>query len=640
MSVIKKYAPVAAGGLAALAGIRYLDNQILLANDVNFARKGISLLRMSRAAKNVADVWYLTLAKAGIASKACLRSVEYRDTIYTYAEVEALSNQVAHWALSKGFKPRDVVALFMENRPAYVITWLGLAKVGVTVAWINSNNKMKPLIHSIEISKAKALLFGSELASQVQGVLSHLKRTGIDLVECGGPGGAPAATSFASSLPDECGNLPRSAPSQFRAARSGLHEKDTFAYIYTSGTTGLPKACVITHQKYLGAGSMLCAIYGVQESDTLFHSGMPLYHSAAGMLGVGCVMTTGVTMVLSRKFSASTYFKTCTELGVTAIQYIGELARYLLNSPPSKWDRRHRVRVAIGNGMRREVWLDFVNRFNIPQIGEFYGATEGNVGFANHWIRDEHEGTNGVGSVGRVGWVQKKIVGWKLLKHDVETEMPVRNSKTGFCEEVATGQPGELVGLISESNPASDFRGYSDPKATAKKILTDVLAKGDKYFRTGDLLRQDPDGWVYFVDRIGDTFRWKGENVSTNEVSEVVSVFPGVTEANVYGVKVPGSADGRACMVALTTSDGAPPDLQKLHEHCKTALASYAMPVFVRLLPAMESTGTFKQRKVTFVKEGVDIAVVKDKIWFLKKGRYYLLTPSAYGEICAGRARL
>jgi len=236
--------------------------------------------------------------------------------------------------------------------------------------------------------------------------------------------------------------------------------------------------------------------------------------------------------------------------------------------------------------------------------------------------------------------MQKKIVGWKLLKHDVETEMPVRDPKTGFCTEVGPGESGELVGLISASNPASDFKGYTDPDATKKKILTDVLVKGDRYFRTGDLLRHDPSGWVYFVDRIGDTFRWKGENVSTNEVSEVISVFPGITEANVYGVKVPGNADGRACMVAITTEDGQAPSMDKLLAHCIASLGTYAVPVFVRLLPQMESTGTFKQRKVTFVKEGVDIAVVRDRIWYLKKDRYEPLTPESYGEICSGRARL
>ena len=271
---------------------------------------------------------------------------------------------------------------------------------------------------------------------------------------------------------------------------------------------------------------------------------------------------------------SSSQTQTGTQFGVTVIQYIGELARYLINSKESVWDKRNRVRIAIGNGLRREVWLDFVNRFGIPEIGEFYGSTEGNVGFANHWIKRDHMNGDGVGSVGRMGALLKKMVGFRLLEHDVTTEMPVRDPRTGFCREVSVGQSGELVGLISDSIDASDFRGYTDPKATAKKILTDVLVKGDRYFRTGDLLRQDTDGWVYFVDRIGDTFRWKGENVSTNEVSEVISVFPGITEANVYGVKVPGNEDGRACMVALTTENGTTPDLEKLsYAHCKAGLS-------------------------------------------------------------------
>lgn len=377
--------------------------------DLAFTAKGIKLLRMSRVADNVVDVWYNTLrSNPDQGSKVCLRSVEFPENVYTFAEVDALSNQVAHWALSKGLKARDVVALFMDNRPAYIITWLGLAKVGVTSAWINSNNKMKPLIHSITICKAKMFLFGNELKEQVKPVISTIQDMGLELYDCGGPGGSSADSTFAFSLPEEVSRQPRTAPSQFRQARSMLNKKDTFAYIYTSGTTGLPKACIITHQKYIGAGSMFCAIYGVQPDDVVFHSGMPLYHSAAGMLGAGCMVTTGATLVLTRKFSASTFFQTCTKFGVTVIQYIGELARYLINSKSSVWDKRNRVRVAIGNGLRREVWLDFVNRFDIPEIGEFYGSTEGNVGFANHWVKKDHLNGDGVGSVGRVGTIQKK----------------------------------------------------------------------------------------------------------------------------------------------------------------------------------------------------------------------------------------
>jgi fatty-acyl-CoA synthase len=517
----------------------------------------------------------------------------------------------------------------MDNRPEYIITWLGLAKIGVAVAMINSNNKGKPLLHSIDIVDCSLVIFGSNQAELVEGVLDDLKLPLFVFEEKG-----VAAPHFATSMATALATFDDSPTP--KSARDGVGLDDIFGYIYTSGTTGLPKACVIKHLKYMGSGAAFEAAYGVTNDERLY-TVLPLYHSAGGMLGAGCMVTTGVTLILARKFSASKFMEECAKYDADVTQYIGELCRYLINSKPSPFDQKHHLRIAIGNGLRREIWPGFCERFNIPEIGEFYGATEGNVSFVN-WSKN----LEGYGSIGRTGWLIKKLLGFQIVKHDVATESPVRDPVTGFCIPCDFNEPGELLGFIKPNDPGSKFEGYSDPEATAKKILKDVMVAGDEYFRTGDLIRQDEEGFVYFVDRIGDTFRWKGENVSTNEVSEVVSVYPGVQEANVFGVQVPGNEDGRACMAAIVF-DSAEIDFDALLAHINKDLASYAVPQFIRVLPEMEITGTFKHRKVEFVKEGFDISKCGgDPLYYLNSAtkKYEPLDEAAYQRVITGEARL
>ena len=251
-------------------------------------------------------------------------------------------------------------------------------------------------------------------------------------------------------------------------------------------------------------------------------------------------------------------------------------------------------------------------------------------------------GRRGVGSVGKYGTLLQKIQGFRFVKHDVATEMPVRDPETGFCIECEPGEPGEVLGLINPSQSSTQFAGYTSKEASEKKIMRDVFVKGDQYFRTGDLLRREADGWIYFTDRIGDTFRWKGENVSTGEVSAIVGSFPGVLEANVYGVKVPGNEDGRACMAAIVTEGNQELDWSKFTEYLGQNLASYAMPQFIRLLPEMEVTGTFKQRKVDFVKDGMDPSKTPDPLFILdaKAKTFVPLDGPKYLQIAQGQARL
>jgi fatty-acyl-CoA synthase len=313
----------------------------------------------------------------------------------------------------------------------------------------------------------------------------------------------------------------------------------------------------------------------------------------------------------------------------TLFQYIGELCRYLLASPPHPDETRHRLRLAIGNGLRADVWTAFQERFRIPRVIEFYGATEGNVSLFNSRGK--------VGAVGRVPWAMRKLVGARIVRFDVEREEVVRGAD-GRCVECAPSEPGELLGVISPRSVVK-FEGYSDAKASERKILRRVFERGDAYFRSGDLLRCDAEGYYYFVDRIGDTFRWKGENVSTGEVAESLAAFPGVREANVYGVRMPGR-EGRAGMAALV-AEGTP-DLAGLYDHVARSLAPYARPLFLRLHPQLAVTGTFKHRKVELVNEGFDPAAVRDPLYFAdaERGCYVPLDAALHARISAGELRL
>jgi fatty-acyl-CoA synthase len=359
---------------------------------------------------------------------------------------------------------------------------------------------------------------------------------------------------------------------------------------------------------------------------------LPLYHSAGGAMVISAVQAAGASVALRRKFSASRFWDEIRECDATHFQYIGEFCRYLLNQPPSDSDRDHRIRSVLGNGLRPDIWEEFQQRFGIEQIVEFYGATEGNTALMNL------EGK--VGSVGR--FPLKAMTNARLIRCDPNSDEPVRDPN-GLCVECETGEAGELVGKIPRSANSSvgRFEGYTSKEATDRKILRGVFEAGDEWFRSGDLLRQDEEGFFYFVDRLGDTFRWKGENVSTQEVAEAVSGFPGVEMANVYGVAVPGQ-DGRAGMVALRLAASDPFDGARFFEFVRDALPSYAVPLFVRVLPEHEVTGTFKLRKVELQKEGFDPSAAKDPLWFCDSAsnRYIPLDEETRGRILAGSVRL
>ncbi len=535
----------------------------------------------------------------------------------TYAEFDALASRVANWALAEGLKAGDCVALFMENRPEYVACWAGLAKIGIVTALINHNLEGDALAHCVNIAAAKRIITGAEQDEAIRGV-AGLFSNPPKVWTLGGSAGEDFKSALAA-VPD---NRPD------RSHRAGLLGKDLCLYVYTSGTTGMPKAARLTQARTQGMMRSFIAPCRITAKDRVYIT-LPLYHGTGGLCGVGQALMTGATVILRRKFSASAFWTEATEENATSIVYIGELCRYLVNSPAHPMEQSHRIRTGFGNGLRPEVWEEFLTRFNIPHLAEFYGSTEGNVSFINF--------DGKVGAVGRIpGWLRKQFAHIAFVKFDVESEQPVRNAE-GFCEHAEADEAGEAIGEIGD-DVRQRFEGYNDQKATEKKLLRDVFKKGDLWFRTGDLMKMDKHGYIYFVDRIGDTFRWKGENVSTNEVGEALARTEGIATANVYGVAVPG-ADGKAGMAAITT-DG-PVAFELLYTQLASRLPAYAIPLFIRVQPEADTTGTFKYRKIDLVRDGFDPDKVADPLWVLdpEEERYVPMTQGRYDRLISAGYR-
>ncbi len=549
----------------------------------------------------------------------------------SYGEFNAAANRVAHWARGQGLGCGDVVALLMENRPEYLVMWAGLAKVGVTTALINTNLTRRGLRHALAASGAKTLLLGSECADRFATTASDLERP-LRVWAQRDPEAAGDAVEHAAGTGDlDAALAAQSADDPAPDARSALRCGEPLFFIYTSGTTGLPKAARFSHLRFLGVGEGAALALRLGPRD-VHYCALPLYHSAGGAMVVSTVLAVGATLALRRRFSASRFWDDLRRHHVTCFQYIGEFCRYLLDQPPRPDDRDHRVRVAIGNGLRPDIWEAFQQRFGIENIVEFYGATEGNAVVLNL--------ENKVGSVGRVPF--RFMSNARLVRFDVATQTHVRDER-GFCVECETGEAGEFIGRIPRRKQTAlgRFEGYTSEDATERKILRDVFEPGDAWFRSGDLLRQDAEGFFYFVDRIGDTFRWKGENVSTQEVAEALNGFPGVSMVNVYGVEVEGR-EGRAGMAALVAAERSSFDGKAFHRFVSGGLPAYAAPVFVRLIDEPDVTGTFKHRKVELQHEGFDPARIADPILVRddEAGAYVPLTAETIGEIRSGARRL
>jgi len=514
----------------------------------------------------------------------------YEDRDASYGALNALANRTAHAARALGLRRGDVAALLMENRPEFLATWMGFAKLGVTTALLNTHLRGRALGHAIEAARPTLLVAGAECAPALVSL------------------GAPRARSFVARDPDA-----RAAPAPLPAGagawdellarapagnpdpawRAGLVAGADLLFVYTSGTTGLPKAARLSHMRWLGVGDGMSAVAGYGPDDVIACV-LPLYHGAGGMVVVSCALAQGAALWLARRFSASAFWDEVRRRGVTGFQYVGEICRYLANQPARDDDRRHGLRVMMGAGIGADVWRVFTERFGVERVLEGWSSTEANTSLINL------DGV--VGSCGRIPFPE--LHNGRLIRFDPDTETHPRDA-AGACIECAPGEVGEFVGMIPDlpDSGAGRFEGYTDAEASEGKILRDVFRPGDRWYRSGDLLRRDEDGYFYFVDRIGDTFRWKSENVSTQEVAEALAGFPGLEIANVYGVAVPG-AEGRAGMAALALREGTAFDGRAFFAWTAQRLPAYAAPLFVRLVREPDLTSTFKLRKIDLQSAG------------------------------------
>jgi fatty-acyl-CoA synthase len=517
---------------------------------------------------------------------------------FSYAVWNGRANRYARWASSMGYRKGDVVCLLMSNRPEYLSIWLGLARAGLTVALINTHLAGAGLAHCIAIVDPRAVIVDGQMVAQLSSARAQL---------VGAPDILAHGACVDAALPriDEIIETFSAAPLT-PGERVPLTIQDGALFVYTSGTTGLPKAARITHSRLQRIMYGFSAAMNVKPGDRIYQC-LPMYHTNGGVLAPGALLAAGGSCFIRERFSAKEFWSEIAAHECTLFIYVGELCRYLLNAPPGPHDRAHRIRLCVGNGLRPDIFTTFRDRFAIKHILEFYGATEGNVALFNF---DSHPG-----AVGRMpAWAARSFP-VKIVAFDVEHNAALRDAE-GRCIESQVDEVGELLGEILEDpdKPAARFDGYADPAATSAKIMRDVFRAGDRWFRTGDLLRRDAQGYYYFVDRIGDTFRWKGENVSTTEVSEAIATFPGVLEATVYGVAVPGN-DGRAGMAALVVENLAAFDLKGLHAHLAAHLPAYARPAFLRFRQDLDITGTFKQKKMTLVAEGFDATKFSDPVY-------------------------
>ncbi len=540
-----------------------------------------------------------------------------------WGELDQRASQVAQSLRDRGITFGDTVSLMMDNRIEFIENMFGIMRAGAAVSLINTNLHGAQLVHCISTTKAQALIVGSEHADTVADVKAECElEEGRDFLIVA-DGEAPPAPNWAVDFSREIA----AAKPIDEALIPPLRQKDPALYIFTSGTTGMPKAA-IQKQSRQTLFCQLARTVGLRmtKDDTLYIC-LPLYHATGLCVGFLGAMNVGATIVLKRKFSASQFLDDIREHNCNSFIYIGELCRYLLAQPERPDDANNPLIKMTGNGLRPDIWMEFKRRFGVSRIYEFYGASEGNATFMNFFNRDQTIGAS--------------IMPPSIVEFDVAADEIVRDAN-GFCRKVEPGQPGLLLGPITKS---TEFVGYTDREATEKKILRNVFKTGDAYFNTGDLIRQVEAGFAcgfkhyQFVDRVGDTFRWKGENCSTNEVGEIMHGHPDIEVCNVYGVEVPGT-DGRAGMAAVLLREGARFDADSVARLVEKELANYARPVFIRILQEQELTGTFKLQKGDLREAAFHPDQVTDDLYVWKPGGsgYEPLDSEFYDKIMAAEA--
>ena len=550
-----------------------------------------------------------------------------RDFIYfenqtlTYSEVDQAANIFAKKLIDDGVVHGDKVILFMENRPEYITSILALNKIGAIGVLINTSLTGKPLIHCINSSDSKKCIVGAELALSLEGVLSEINiknKTDIYWISDGDTFKCPDWSLDIKNFINDSENIDIEISSKVTA-------KDTAFYIFTSGTTGVPKAALFPNSKIIAASvNIVKGGYRLNETDCMYNC-LPLYHSTGLMLGLCACIEAGSATFIRRKFSASAFWKEANKYNTTAFVYVGELCRYLSFQEPIEEEKNNPISKMVGNGLRPDLWDCFRNRFGVERIIEIYGASEGNALFMNLLNKDQ-----------TIGMTNAKV---GIFEYDVAEDKLVKNTEGRYLE-VAEHQPGLL---LVEIGPNAVYNGYTDKKASEAKVIQNVLVEGDRWFNTGDLVKTMDVGFslgrthYQFVDRVGDTFRWKSENVSTNEVAEILNSYHEVNMANVYGVKVANS-EGRAGMVAFNCNIEKF-DWLSFSDFVSKKLPSYAQPVFVRIIDELETTGTFKLKKNDLREEAFHLDKVNGDLVFVKKpgkNSYERLDNEFYQSIKSG----
>lgn len=573
----------------------------------------------------------------------------YEGQKWTYKEGYEMVLRYAGWLHNTyHIKPNEIIALDCMNSPKFLFMCIALWSLGATPAFINYNLTSTPLIHSVRSSTARLIFVDSEVRSVITPEVASTFAS--PTFRLGVSDGATELVYLESDFESSLAYYPTyRAPDEIRSGTTG---KDKALLIYTSGTTGMPKPAIVPWSRFIIGANLFAYWAGLRPCTSSkpdrFYTCMPLYHSSAFVVGFSGCLYKGTTFALGHRFSTKKFWSDVRNADATVMQYVGETCRYLMAAPPlldpitgRNLDKENNVRIAFGNGCRPDVWDKFKERFDVGTIAEFYASTEGYGGSFNY-----SSNSFAAGAVGRAGRIMELISGSTvaIVRHDYETELPYRNPKTGLCEKVPRGDGGELLNALDPNDIQDKYQGYfGNEEASGSKILRDVLKKGDAWFRTGDLMRWDKEGRWYFSDRIGDTFRWKSENVSTSEVGEVLGHHARIQDVNVYGVQIPGH-DGRAgcAAVLLDTKEPTTEHFDSIATLAINSLPRYAVPIFLRLVKEVQMTGNNKQQKHVLRTEGVDLDQVSgnDRIYWLQNGRYAPFERRDWDSLNAGKVRL